>query len=246
MRARADRRRGAPRGAIVMTGGRRAAGDPEGRPGHTDRGGPGPRCGAEGVMDRESDFTDLMARAGSGDPEAIRDFLERFEQEVRVMVRARLPRKLRPRFDSGDFVQEVWQACSPARAIGRAARVRECRAPLRVPPGRGAEQGAGAASPADPHGQAQPGARGAAVHRPGRSRDPAGGRLPGPVPQRERAGRRPARAVDGRVRPARDRGPHAPPAGPDLRRGRRADRDASSARCAGSSSCSAPAWRAAA
>ena len=61
-------------------------------------------------MDRESDFTDLMARAGSGDPEAIRDFLERFEQEVRVMVRARLPRKLRPRFDSGDFVQEVWQA----------------------------------------------------------------------------------------------------------------------------------------
>ena len=56
-------------------------------------------------MDRESDFTDLMARAGSGDPEAIRDFLDRFEQEVRVMVRARLPRKLRPRFDSGDFVQ---------------------------------------------------------------------------------------------------------------------------------------------
>ncbi len=26
------------------------------------------------------------------------------------MVRARLPRKLRPRFDSGDFVQAVWQS----------------------------------------------------------------------------------------------------------------------------------------
>jgi RNA polymerase sigma factor (sigma-70 family) len=61
-------------------------------------------------MERDGDFTDLMARARSGDPEAIRDFLDRFEREVRVMVRARLPRKLRPRFDSGDFVQAVWQS----------------------------------------------------------------------------------------------------------------------------------------
>jgi RNA polymerase sigma-70 factor (ECF subfamily) len=61
-------------------------------------------------MDRDDDFTDLMERARSGDPAAIRDFLDRFEQEVRVMVRSRLPRKLRPRFDSGDFVQAVWQS----------------------------------------------------------------------------------------------------------------------------------------
>jgi RNA polymerase sigma factor (sigma-70 family) len=61
-------------------------------------------------MDRDDDFTDLMERARSGDPEAVRDFLDRFEREVRVMVRARLPRKLRPRFDSGDFVQAVWQS----------------------------------------------------------------------------------------------------------------------------------------
>lgn len=61
-------------------------------------------------MDRDGDFTDLMARARSGDPEAIRDFVDRFEREVRVMVRARLPRRLRPRFDSGDFVQAVWQS----------------------------------------------------------------------------------------------------------------------------------------
>lgn len=60
-------------------------------------------------MDRDDDFTELMAKARSGDPEALRDFLDRFEEEVRVMVRARLPRRLRPRFDSGDFVQEVWQ-----------------------------------------------------------------------------------------------------------------------------------------
>lgn len=61
-------------------------------------------------MDRDDEFTDLMARARSGDPAAIRDFLDRFEQEVRVMVRARLPKKLRPRFDSGDFVQAVWKS----------------------------------------------------------------------------------------------------------------------------------------
>lgn len=60
-------------------------------------------------MDRD-DFSDLMARARSGDPEAVRDFLERFEREVRVMVRARLPRRLRPRYDSGDFVQAVWKS----------------------------------------------------------------------------------------------------------------------------------------
>jgi len=80
-------------------------------------------------MDRDDDFTDLMARARSGDPVAIRDFLDRFEQEVRVMVRARLPKKLRPRFDSGDFVQAVWQSFftdpdSPGREFENVAHLR--------------------------------------------------------------------------------------------------------------------------
>jgi RNA polymerase sigma-70 factor (ECF subfamily) len=61
-------------------------------------------------MDLDGDFSDLMARARAGDPEAIREFLGRFEEEVRVMVRARLPRRLRPRYDSVDFVQAVWQS----------------------------------------------------------------------------------------------------------------------------------------
>jgi RNA polymerase sigma-70 factor (ECF subfamily) len=61
-------------------------------------------------MDRDDDFADLMKRAKSGDPAAVRDFLGRFEQEVQAMVRARLPRKLRPRFDSADFVQAVWKS----------------------------------------------------------------------------------------------------------------------------------------
>jgi RNA polymerase sigma-70 factor (ECF subfamily) len=55
------------------------------------------------------DFTDLIVRARSGDPEAVRAFLVQFESEVRMMVRARLPKKLRTQFDSSDFVQVVWQ-----------------------------------------------------------------------------------------------------------------------------------------
>jgi RNA polymerase sigma-70 factor (ECF subfamily) len=58
----------------------------------------------------DDDVADLMARAKAGDPAAIRDFLVRFEPEVRMMVRARLPRKLRTQFDSVDFVQAVWQS----------------------------------------------------------------------------------------------------------------------------------------
>jgi len=61
-------------------------------------------------MPDDEDFTDLMARAKAGDPAAIRDFLCRFEPEVRMMVRARLPKKLRTQFDSLDFVQAVWQS----------------------------------------------------------------------------------------------------------------------------------------
>jgi RNA polymerase sigma-70 factor (ECF subfamily) len=56
------------------------------------------------------DFSDCMTRAKAGDPAAIRDILSRFEKEVRIMVRARLPRKLRSQFDSIDFVQAVWQS----------------------------------------------------------------------------------------------------------------------------------------
>ena len=58
----------------------------------------------------DDDFAGLMTRAKAGDPEAIRDFLLRFEPEVRMMVRARLPKKLRTQFDSLDIVQAVWQS----------------------------------------------------------------------------------------------------------------------------------------
>jgi RNA polymerase sigma factor (sigma-70 family) len=61
-------------------------------------------------MSMEPDIGDLMERARSGDEAAVREFLNRFEPEVRTMVRGRLPKSLRPKFDSMDFVQAVWQS----------------------------------------------------------------------------------------------------------------------------------------
>jgi RNA polymerase sigma-70 factor (ECF subfamily) len=71
-------------------------------------------------MPNDDDFNDLLMRAKAGDEDAIRDFLSRFEHEVRTMVRTRLPRKLRTQFDSTDFVQAVWQ--SFFRKLGRESR----------------------------------------------------------------------------------------------------------------------------
>jgi RNA polymerase sigma-70 factor (ECF subfamily) len=62
------------------------------------------------VMASDDDVANLMSRAKEGDEEAVRDFLSRFEWEVRMMVRARLPKRLRSQFDSIDFVQAVWQS----------------------------------------------------------------------------------------------------------------------------------------
>jgi RNA polymerase sigma-70 factor (ECF subfamily) len=66
--------------------------------------------GGGAVMPSDDEFAELITRAKAGDEVAIRAFLTRFEEEVRMMVRARLPKKLRTRFDSSDFVQAVWQS----------------------------------------------------------------------------------------------------------------------------------------
>ncbi len=57
----------------------------------------------------EEDLVSLFAKAEAGDPEAIHN-LQRFEEDIRLMVRIRLPRILRTQFDSMDFVQEVWHS----------------------------------------------------------------------------------------------------------------------------------------
>jgi RNA polymerase sigma-70 factor (ECF subfamily) len=54
------------------------------------------------------DIRDFLERIREGDQEAARDLLLLYEPEVRLVVRRQLPRLLRSRFDSLDFLQSVW------------------------------------------------------------------------------------------------------------------------------------------
>jgi RNA polymerase sigma factor (sigma-70 family) len=51
---------------------------------------------------------DLLARIRAGDENAARELLTRYEPQVRLVVRRQLPKLLRSRFDSIDFLQSVW------------------------------------------------------------------------------------------------------------------------------------------
>src|SRR3954467_3776438 len=55
-----------------------------------------------------SDLAGFLARIRAGEEEAARELLARYEAEVRLVVRRQLPRLLRSRFDSLDFLQSVW------------------------------------------------------------------------------------------------------------------------------------------
>jgi RNA polymerase sigma-70 factor (ECF subfamily) len=54
------------------------------------------------------DIRELLNRIRNGDQDAARELLSRYESKVRLVVRRQLPRLLRSRFDSIDFLQSVW------------------------------------------------------------------------------------------------------------------------------------------
>jgi RNA polymerase sigma factor (sigma-70 family) len=56
----------------------------------------------------ESELRQFLTRIRDGDEDAARELLRRYEAKVRLVVRRQLPRLLRPRFDSHDFVQSIW------------------------------------------------------------------------------------------------------------------------------------------
>ena len=56
----------------------------------------------------ESELRQFLARIRDGDEDAARELLRRYEAKVRLVVRRQLPRLLRSRFDSQDFVQSIW------------------------------------------------------------------------------------------------------------------------------------------
>src|SRR5688572_561220 len=53
-------------------------------------------------------FEELLARAHSGDNEALGQLFELYSDPVRRVVRRMLRSRLRRRYDSADFVQSVW------------------------------------------------------------------------------------------------------------------------------------------
>ncbi|MBX6312061.1 MAG: sigma-70 family RNA polymerase sigma factor [Isosphaeraceae bacterium] len=57
---------------------------------------------------RDGEIAGFLARIQAGDEDAARELLRRYEPEVRLVVRRQLPRLLRSRFDSLDFLQSVW------------------------------------------------------------------------------------------------------------------------------------------
>jgi RNA polymerase sigma-70 factor (ECF subfamily) len=62
----------------------------------------------ETSADKPGNIPELLARIRSGDEGAARELLTRYEPKVRLVVRRQLPRLLRSRFDSIDFLQSVW------------------------------------------------------------------------------------------------------------------------------------------
>src|SRR6516165_10554166 len=62
----------------------------------------------ERPSEADAGISDFLQRIQSGDEGAARELLQRYEAEVRLVVRRQLPRLLRSRFDSLDFLQSVW------------------------------------------------------------------------------------------------------------------------------------------
>jgi RNA polymerase sigma-70 factor (ECF subfamily) len=62
----------------------------------------------ESAANQDGELVGFLARIQQGDEDAARELLTRYEPEVRLVVRRQLPRILRSRFDSLDFLQSVW------------------------------------------------------------------------------------------------------------------------------------------
>src|SRR5438067_2760232 len=74
------------------------------------------------MPDNDADFLALMERVLAGSPEAAREFTELYGPSLLRAVRLRLNRNLRPKFDSLDFVQDIWASFFTDLPRGRSFR----------------------------------------------------------------------------------------------------------------------------
>ena len=58
----------------------------------------------------DASLVGYLARAEAGDETAVNELIKSYEPILRVMVRGKLPRVLKPRFDTSDFLQLVWKS----------------------------------------------------------------------------------------------------------------------------------------
>jgi DNA-directed RNA polymerase specialized sigma24 family protein len=67
-------------------------------------------CGSAAMSDQpeHEKFRTLLRQAQAGSPDAARELYDTYVHYIRKCVRLRLWRKLRSKFDSQDFVQQVW------------------------------------------------------------------------------------------------------------------------------------------
>lgn len=62
------------------------------------------------MPDELKEFQDFVERAQRGSDRAARELFEQFGPHIIRVVRRKLDKKLRPKFDSADFMQSVWAA----------------------------------------------------------------------------------------------------------------------------------------
>lgn len=60
------------------------------------------------MSETRSEFPNLMQRLRHGSDGAVRELVDRYGPLLKQIIRQRLHRKLRPKFDSIDFTQAVW------------------------------------------------------------------------------------------------------------------------------------------
>ncbi|HEX5273512.1 MAG TPA: sigma-70 family RNA polymerase sigma factor [Gemmataceae bacterium] len=60
------------------------------------------------MPETRDEFADLMRRLREGSDDAARELLDRYGEHILRVVRRKLSRELRSKFDSVDFVQAVW------------------------------------------------------------------------------------------------------------------------------------------
>jgi RNA polymerase sigma-70 factor (ECF subfamily) len=72
------------------------------------------------MSEQVSEFRQAIERICAGDAEAAWDFIVTYGPHIQRVVRHRLHQKLRPKFDSMDFVQMVWASffADPRRIAG--------------------------------------------------------------------------------------------------------------------------------